>query len=348
LGAGFEIGVGGDGFCERENAIDNGLEAARGDKLQDREELGFGAHVGAEERKLAAEEEAQVDFGVEAGRCAAGDEAAAGSETRDAVVPRRGANVLKDDADAAFVRDAADFVANFLRFVIDEVVGAQLFGFLELFIGAGGGDDARAKKFRDLNGGGPHPTARSEDENVLARLQFGAADEHVPGCLKNEGDGGGFFKGKIFGIREAIHFWNADEFGAAAVNHVTEIGELAAAVVEAGDAGGTFAAADTGSEEDFLANADGGDFGADLRDFAGDVAARNVREGERNAWQTLADPEVEMIERAGFDAHKNFVGLDCRLRNIDEFENVRRTVLLENDGFHPAPFLRARNRNRTK
>jgi hypothetical protein len=27
------------------------------------------------------------------------------------------------------------------------------------------------------------------------------------------------------------------------------------------------------------------------------------------------------------------------LRNIDEFEDVRRTVLLENDGFHQAPFF---------
>jgi hypothetical protein len=163
--------------------------------------------------------------------------------------------------------------------------------------------------------------------------------------LKNEGDGGGFFKREIYGIRQAIHLRGADEFGAAAVNHVAEISELAAAVVEAGNAGGAFATTDTGSEDNFLADADGGDFGADLRDFAGDVAAGNVRERKRNTGQTAANPEVEMIERARFDADEDFVGLDGGLRNVDKFENFRRTVLFENDGFHQAPFLRARNQD---
>src|SRR4029077_19930639 len=106
------------------------------------------------------------------------------------------------------------------------------------FIAAGGGDDARAKKFRDLNSRAANAAARAKDQNVFSRLQFSAADEHVPGGLKNEGDGGGFIKRKFFGKQKAIHFRSADEFGAAAVNHVAEIGELAAVVVEAGNAGG--------------------------------------------------------------------------------------------------------------
>ena len=38
----------GSGFGERENAVDDGLEAARGDEAHDAVELGLGTHVGAE------------------------------------------------------------------------------------------------------------------------------------------------------------------------------------------------------------------------------------------------------------------------------------------------------------
>jgi hypothetical protein len=61
--------------------------------------------------------------------------------------------VFEDDVDAAFVGDAADFVADFLRFVIDEVVGAELFGFFQLGVVTHGGDNARAEEGSDLDGG---------------------------------------------------------------------------------------------------------------------------------------------------------------------------------------------------
>jgi hypothetical protein len=62
--------------------------------------------------------------------------------------------------------------------------------------------------------------------------------------LKDERDGGGFFEREIFGIGQAVYFRDADEFGAAAIDHVAEVGGLAAAIIEAGNASWTFAAAD--------------------------------------------------------------------------------------------------------
>jgi hypothetical protein len=44
-----------------------------------------------------------------------------------------------------------------------------------------------------------------------------------------------------------------------------------------------------------LADVDGGDFRADLGDFAGNIAARNVRKRDGNAGEATANPEVEMI-----------------------------------------------------
>src|SRR5713226_9774780 len=87
LRAGFEIGVGFGAGGQREDAVDDRLEASRGHEAHDAVELGLGAHVGAEQRKLAAKEESQVDLGIVAGSGAAGNKAAAGGETGEAVVP---------------------------------------------------------------------------------------------------------------------------------------------------------------------------------------------------------------------------------------------------------------------
>src|SRR5258708_13072518 len=87
---------------------------------------------------------------------------------------------------------------------------------------------------------------------------------------------GGFFEGEIFGIGQAIDFGRANKFGAAAVDHVAEIRELAAAIVEAGDAGWAFAAGDSGGEDNLLPDAHGGDFLADVGDFSGPLPSGNV------------------------------------------------------------------------
>ena len=63
-------------------------------------ELGEAAHVGTEQRQLAREEVPQIERGV-AGRRAAGDQPAAARERAHAAVPRRLADVLDDDVDAA-------------------------------------------------------------------------------------------------------------------------------------------------------------------------------------------------------------------------------------------------------
>ena len=62
----------------------------------------------------------------------------------------------------------------------------------------------------------------------------------------------------------------------AAVDEVTKIGEVAAAVILAGDAGRAFAAGHAWGEDHFLANAHGSDIRSDLGDFTGNVTAGNV------------------------------------------------------------------------
>ncbi len=173
-------------------------------------------------RELAAEEKTQIDLGVVTGRCAASHQAAGEGEARHAFVPCRGANVFEHHVYAALVRDAADFFADFLRLVIDDVIGAKLAGFRQFLIGASCGNHARAEKFGDLYAGAADAAACSEYQHVFPRLKFGARDEHVPRRLKNERDAGRFFKREIFGIGHAIYFRATDKFGASAVDHVAQ------------------------------------------------------------------------------------------------------------------------------
>src|SRR5216683_4141034 len=333
LRAGFKIGVSGSGFRQGEDAIDNGLEAAGGDEFHYRVQFGLGAHVRAEERKLAAEQEAEIKLGIVAGRCAARDQTASWSETGEALFPSSRADVFEDDVDAALASDAANFLADFLRFVVNQVIGAELPGFLELFVGAGRGDDARAEEFGDLYRGAADTAPCSQDEHVFARLQLGAGDKHVPGGLEDERNRSSLFERQIFRVRQAIHFRGAREFGAAAVNHIAKIGGLPAVVVQTSYASRAFAAANQRREHDLLADANRGDIRANLRDFAGNVATGNVRQRDRHVGQAASDPEIEVIESAGLDAHEDIIRAQWGRRRVGISQNVGSAVLLKHDRF---------------
>src|SRR5439155_21190256 len=119
-------------------------------------------------------------------------------------IPGGGADVFEDDVNATFGGEAADFVFNFLGFVIDEFVSAQFFCFGQLGFVASGSYDATAEQFGDLNGGRAYTATRAEDEDFFGGLKLRAGEQHVPGGLENERNGGGFFEREIFGIGEAV------------------------------------------------------------------------------------------------------------------------------------------------
>src|SRR6266446_1542735 len=163
LRAGFEIGMRGSCFRERKHAIDDGLEPPLGHKFQHREQLRFCAHVRTEQRKLATEKKPEIHPRVESSGGPAGYEAPRRGKAGEAFVPRGGANVFEHDINPAFPRNAAHFVTDFLRFVIDEMVRAKLFALLQLRVAAGRRNHARAKEFGNLNCGATHATSGAEN-----------------------------------------------------------------------------------------------------------------------------------------------------------------------------------------
>src|SRR6266849_4941297 len=163
LRAGFEVRMRGGCFRQRKDTIDDGSEAPRSDKFHYREQLRFRAHVRAEQRKLPAEKEPEVHPGVESGGGAAGHESPGGREAGEAFVPSGGADVFEDDVHATLPCDAAHFVADFLRFVVDEMIRAKLFALLQLRVAAGSRNHARAEEFGNLNCGAANTAAGSKN-----------------------------------------------------------------------------------------------------------------------------------------------------------------------------------------
>src|SRR6267143_1316180 len=163
LRAGFEVGMRLRASSQRKHAIDYGPEAAQSDKLHHRKQLRFCAHVGAEQRKLPAEKEAEVHPDVESGGGPAGHESPGGRKAGKAFVPSGRANVFEYDINPALSCDAAHFLADFLRFVIDEMVRTKLFALLQLRVAASSGNHARAEEFGNLNCGAPHTASGAEN-----------------------------------------------------------------------------------------------------------------------------------------------------------------------------------------
>ena len=333
----LEIVVGGSALVERPDFVHDRLEPALRDEFEDSTQLVFCAHVRAQNGKVAREQKADVELGVVASGGAASDQAAPGGEALHTVVPGGCTDVLDNNVDAMIIGQAAHFFRDGHDAVMNHLIGANLFGLGNFFVAASGGDDASTEKSRNLDRCAADTAAGGENQDFLARLKLRAIDEHVPGSLKDERNSGGMGPIQILGIGHAIHFRAADIFGATAVNHIAEIGEIAAAVVIAGETRGTFPACDTRSKDNFLANVNGADFGSDFGDFSGNIAAGNMRQRNGNTGESAADPEVKMIEGTSVHADEHFVMAEMGFGNVGVMKNGRITVLMKDDGFHERP-----------
>jgi hypothetical protein len=111
-----------------------------------------------------------------------------------------------------------------------------------------------------------------------------------------------------------------------------EDGELAALVLHAGQALFAAPAEVHGGDQDALAWGESSNVFADLGDLARDVTAEDVR--QLHAGQSFANPDVEMIERAGLHADQHFVFARLRIGDVFVGQDFGATELMDADGFH--------------
>ena len=76
---------------------------------------------------------------------------------------------------------------------------------------------------------------------------------------------------------------------------------------------------------------------ADLGHVARDVAAGPEGQGQGEAGQTLADEEIEVVQRRGADAHQDVARPDHGVRDVLVPELVEPAVLLEGQRLQAAP-----------
>ena len=89
---------------------------------------------------------------------------------------------------------------------------------------------------------------------------------------------------------------------------------------------------DPGVEDDALAELEAGHALAERLDDAGSVGAEDARFRYRR--QSLADPDVEMVQRRGAQADEHLAGPELRIRRLLEHEHLGPAVLVDPNRAH--------------
>ena len=142
----------------------------------------------------------------------------------------------------------------------------------------------------------------------------------------------GLIEVETVGNGDDVYRRYCNEFAVAAVNLIAQYGELAALILQTGNALRAVIARKHGSEKHTLTGFEAGDVFADFDDFPGNVAAQDVR--QLDPGESLADPEIEMIQGAGFDADQNLVFARLWVGDIFVAKDFRPAKFMETNGFH--------------
>ena len=115
--------------AERHHAVNHRLQQSALEKLEHGIKLRLAPHERTQNRELPREEIADIDFSLEAGRRAAGDQPPPGLEAEHALLPRSLPDVLEDDIHAAatgesfhLARELSSMQQNFVSFDSDPAV----------------------------------------------------------------------------------------------------------------------------------------------------------------------------------------------------------------------------------
>ena len=234
----------------------------------------------------------------------------------------------------AALNDLLHFLGDLLLVVIDGVVGAQLLCELEFVLVTRGGNDRTAQHFADLDGSRTDAGARSEHQDGLSVMDASAGDEHMPGGEEDEWDAGGLVEAEGVGNRDYFGTRHDNEFAIASLDELSADSELAAEAVLAALAELAAIAGTHGCKEYPLAFPEIGYVFANARDNAADVAAEDQR--QLNAGNALADPEVEVVEGAGFHLDKHLVLTQLGFGDVFVLEDLGTAEFMNANRFHCA------------
>ena len=170
------------------------------------------------------------------------------------------------------------------------MIGAQPSRRLEFVLAAGRGDDAAVEQLGQLDGGRSDAARCGQHQHVLARLEAGASEQHMPGGEEHQRHGGGFFELELVWNGDDRILRRGDQFGIAAWDAVAEHHVAWAEVVRAFEAFRALATAQAGRQQHALTGFDPPAQLARFDHFAGNVAAQDMRHRESDAGDALPQP----------------------------------------------------------
>src|SRR5437763_5756813 len=115
----------------------------------------------------------QVDLRRLPGGRAAGDEPPAALEAQQRAVEGVRPDMLEGDVDAFLARELAHHALEALGAIVDDVVGAERFGLLDLFVIADRGEHGRTDRFRHFDRGRADARATGLHQDGFAPLELG-------------------------------------------------------------------------------------------------------------------------------------------------------------------------------
>src|SRR5579871_632727 len=328
----FQALMRGRGLAQRKALIDHSLQFTREDMAQDRVEIAHGSHKRSQEGELPRKKKAYIEVCLRPGGGSTGHQRSTGFERFHALLPGGLPHVFKDNVAHGTAGDFLYFFRDLLLVVIDHVIGAQLASFFHLCLVPGSGDDLRIEKLADLNGRRAHARSSSQYQHDVTRHQMAAIDQHVPGGHVHQWDRCRLIVGQFLGNRKHIRARNRNIFGIAAVVHVAEDRELRAKILSPVGAGRTVSTKSHRRKQYALPYLQIGDVFANFGNIAGNITAVDVR--QLDSRQTLADEQIKMVQRAGFDLDQHLIFARLDIGHIFKFQNLRPAKLMETYGLH--------------
>src|SRR6202166_2122588 len=264
-------------LLQRKSPINDGLEPPRKHMPKDFMQFAHRAHVRTQQRQLSRKKKTQVEINFRPGSRAASHKRPSGFQRSHTFLPGCLPYMLNDDVRSFGVSDLADLLRDFLLIMIDHEVSAQLSGAFHLVFVARCSYYPRVKQFRNLDGGDAHSRICPQYKNSLTGADGSASRKHVPGSHEYQRHAGRLIEIERVGDRNDVDSGRRKQFAVAAVHAIADYGEIAALILQSGNALRAVIAEMHGRDQDALADFKIGNILAQFDDLSGNIAAHDVR-----------------------------------------------------------------------
>ena len=194
--------------------------------------------------------------------------------------------------------------------------------------------DAAPASFATCTAALPMPEPAAWISTRLPRLQEAAVDEHVPGGAEGDLRRGRVLEAHVRGQGVEVGDRHRDVLGVAARDVEAEVAFLDAQVVAPGEAQLALAARNAAGDPHAVALLEICGVAVQAGDFAGEFAAQDVRERQRNARGARAVVEVDVVDAHRAHAHQRLAGLRRGLGGFLVDQDFRTAELVEPRDLH--------------